>query len=63
MTAKVVPLHRATAPSLDPMIALVAADLNQVNSVILTRMQSEVPLIPELAGHLIAAAASACARC
>jgi len=54
MTAKVVPLHRATAPSLDPMIALVAADLNQVNSVILTRMQSEVPLIPELAGHLIA---------
>jgi octaprenyl-diphosphate synthase len=42
------------SPSLDPMIQLVAADLNHVNSVILERMQSEVALIPELAGHLIA---------
>jgi len=33
---------------------LVAADLNHVNSVILERMQSDVILIPELAGHLIA---------
>ncbi len=33
---------------------LVAADLNHVNAVILERMQSEVALIPELAGHLIA---------
>src|SRR3546814_1084376 len=41
-------------PSLDPMMALVAADMNEVNSAILDRMQSEVPLIPELAGHLIA---------
>ncbi|HEY7811553.1 MAG TPA: polyprenyl synthetase family protein, partial [Allosphingosinicella sp.] len=40
--------------SLDAMIALVAADLNRVNAVILDRMQSEVALIPELAGHLIA---------
>ena len=54
MTAKIVPIRRAATPSLDPMMALVAADLNQVNSVILARMQSEVPLIPELAGHLIA---------
>ena len=36
------------------MLQLVAADLNHVNSVILERMQSEVTLIPELAGHLIA---------
>ena len=36
------------------MIELVAADLNHVNAVILERMQSEVALIPELAGHLIA---------
>lgn len=36
------------------MVQLVAADLNQVNSVILERMQSDVMLIPELAGHLIA---------
>ncbi len=35
-------------------MALVAGDLNQVNSVILARMQSDIPLIPELAGHLIA---------
>jgi octaprenyl-diphosphate synthase len=36
------------------MVALVAADMNGVNSVILERMQSKVALIPELAGHLIA---------
>lgn len=42
------------APSLEPLLALVAADLNRVNAVILDRMQSQVPLIPELAGHLIA---------
>ncbi len=54
MTSNVVPIRRSKAPSLDPMIQLVAPDLNQVNSVILARMQSEVPLIPELAGHLIA---------
>lgn len=35
-------------------MALVANDLNAVNSVILDRMQSQIPLIPELAGHLIA---------
>ena len=52
--ASVIPLHRASPPSLDPMIQLIAADMNQVNSVILARMQSDVPLIPELAGHLIA---------
>jgi octaprenyl-diphosphate synthase len=54
MTATVTPLRRSTTPSLDPVIQLVAADMNQVNGVILTRMQSDVPLIPELAGHLIA---------
>jgi octaprenyl-diphosphate synthase len=50
-------IHRIGAdrpPSLDPMINLVAGDLNQVNTVILDRMQSQIPLIPELAGHLIA---------
>jgi octaprenyl-diphosphate synthase len=36
------------------MLALVAADMNGVNAVILERMQSKVALIPELAGHLIA---------
>ena len=36
------------------MMALVAGDMNAVNAVILGRMQSDIPLIPELAGHLIA---------
>ena len=54
MTASVHQIGGAKAPSLEPMLALVAADMNKVNSVILDRMQSEIPLIPELAGHLIA---------
>ncbi len=54
MAATIHQLSARRAPSLDPMIALVAADLNRVNAVILERMQSEVALIPELAGHLIA---------
>jgi octaprenyl-diphosphate synthase len=53
MTATV---HRLAppGPSLEPMVKLVAAEMNAVNAVILARMQSEIPLIPELAGHLIA---------
>ena len=54
MTATVHSLNAKTEPSLEPLIALVAADMNGVNSVILERMQSKVALIPELAGHLIA---------
>jgi octaprenyl-diphosphate synthase len=55
MTATVHRLDGApSAPSLEPMLRLVAHDMNAVNSVILDRMQSDVPLIPELAGHLIA---------
>jgi octaprenyl-diphosphate synthase len=51
-----VTLHRFAghAPSLDPMIGLVARDMDSVNDVIVDRMRSEIPLIPELAGHLIA---------
>ncbi|HYL48743.1 MAG TPA: polyprenyl synthetase family protein, partial [Stellaceae bacterium] len=41
--------------SLDRLSALVAADLAQVNTLILARMQSPVALIPQLAGHIIAA--------
>ena len=54
MTATIHDLRSGAAPSLDPMLALVAGDLNAVNAVILERMQSKVTLIPELAGHLIA---------
>ncbi|RYY42831.1 MAG: polyprenyl synthetase family protein [Sphingomonadales bacterium] len=54
MSAAILPFSAGRAPSLDPMMTLVAGDMHRVNEVILARMQSEVPLIPELAGHLIA---------
>ena len=54
MTATIHRLDQRPSPSLDPMLALVAGDLNLVNAVILDRMKSQIPLIPELAGHLIA---------
>ncbi|MFN3434768.1 MAG: polyprenyl synthetase family protein [Sphingomonas sp.] len=53
MTATIHRLDRPE-PSLEPMLQLVAGDMNAVNAVILDRMQSQIPLIPELAGHLIA---------
>ncbi len=54
MTATVHSLGDKRAPSLDPIVALTAGDMNAVNAVVLDRMQSKVALIPELAGHLIA---------
>ena len=54
MTATIHPLHANREPSLEPLMQLVAEDMNGVNAVILERMQSKVALIPELAGHLIA---------
>jgi len=54
MSAEVVPIRpRGAEPSLAPMLALTAPGMNSVNSVILERMQSQIPLIPALAGHLI----------
>ena len=58
MSAEIVPLRlrpaAAAQPSLTPMLSLTAPGMNRVNAVILDRMQSEIPLIPALAGHLIA---------
>ena len=54
MSATVHSLNDRGEPSLEPLVQLVAADMNAVNAVILERMQSKVALIPELAGHLIA---------
>ena len=54
MSATVHPFSPTREPSLDPLLSLVADDMNGVNAVILERMQSKVTLIPELAGHLIA---------
>jgi len=54
MSADVIPLRaRPNAPSLAPLLALTASGMNAVNAIILDRMQSEIPLIPALAGHLI----------
>ena len=54
MSATLVPLRDRSEPSLEPLMQIVAEDMNGVNAVILERMQSKVALIPELAGHLIA---------
>ncbi len=48
--------HRAPAqrPTLDRLNALVADELTAVNRLIVERMDSQVALIPQLAGHIIA---------
>ena len=56
--ASVIPVEGERPPtttSLLPLQRLVGADLTQVNNTILERMQSRVELIPEVAGHIIAA--------
>ena len=54
MSADVIPLRpRSPGPSLAPLLALTSPGMNAVNAIILDRMQSEIPLIPALAGHLI----------
>ena len=46
---------RKPAASLDRLSELLRGDLARVNALILERMQSPVALIPQLAGHIIAA--------
>ena len=41
-------------PSLAPLIDMLSGEMAGVNATILDRMASDVPLIPQLAGHLIA---------
>ena len=56
MSDNVVSIKRAPVPpqpSLTPILSLTATAMNGVNHIILERMQSEIPLIPALAGHLI----------
>jgi octaprenyl-diphosphate synthase len=55
MSAEVIPLSRKQPqqPSLEPILSLTAKPMNSVNAVILERMESKIPLIPALAGHLI----------
>jgi len=50
------PRHRKTVgTALDALAVLVAEDMAAVNQLIVQRMESHVPLIPQLAGHIIAA--------
>ena len=42
-------------PSLNPLLEVTHQAMSEVNKVILDRLQSDVSLIPQLAGHLIAA--------
>jgi octaprenyl-diphosphate synthase len=42
-------------PSLQPLLDMLADQMQEVNSTIIARMHSDVPLIAELGGHLIAA--------
>ena len=45
---------RTGRASLEPLMRLVGEDLGRVNRTILDRMASRAPLIPQLAGHIIA---------
>ena len=55
MSVKTAQKAAETGHPLDRLSALLDDDMLQVNSVILRNMQSDVPLIPQLAGYLIAA--------
>ncbi len=51
----VVSLEGERSPSLAPLTALVADDMRAVNELIVQRMHSPVAMIPQLAGHIVAA--------
>jgi octaprenyl-diphosphate synthase len=52
--AVVVPFENPSSPSVDGLVGLLAADMERVNSTILSRTGSDVSMIPEVANHLIA---------
>jgi octaprenyl-diphosphate synthase len=51
--AVIVPFESPSSPSIAALIKLVAADMERVNTTILSRTGSEVTMIPEIAQHLI----------
>ena len=57
---RVIPLEdvRETGQSLRPLLEIVADDIEAINRIILDKAVSDVEMIPELAHHLITAAAS-----
>ena len=52
--AVVVPFENPSPPSIARLIGFLAADMERVNTVILSRTGSDVAMIPEVANHLIA---------
>jgi octaprenyl-diphosphate synthase len=52
--AVIVPFESPSPPSIGRLIDLLAADMERVNTTILSRTGSEVTMIPEVANHLIA---------
>ena len=55
MTSSPAPDTNGQTVTLAPLVALLAGDMAKVNDQIVARLAADVPLIPELAGHLIAA--------
>ena len=51
--AVIVPFESPQDASIEPLVALVAADMERVNATIISRTGSEVTMIPEVANHLI----------
>jgi octaprenyl-diphosphate synthase len=51
--AVIVPFESPSGASIDALMALVASDMERVNSTILSRTGSDVTMIPEVANHLI----------
>lgn len=51
--AVVVPFENHQGASIEPLVNLVAGDMERVNATILSRTGSEVTMIPEVANHLI----------
>ena len=51
----VVSLEGERSPSLAPLTTLVADDMRAVNELVVRRMHSPVAMIPQLAGHIVAA--------
>ena len=51
--AVIVPFESPQNASIEPLVGLVAADMERVNAAILARTGSEVTMIPEVANHLI----------
>ncbi len=50
--AVIVPFE-AREPSIEPLVDLVAGDMERVNATIISRTGSDVTMIPEVANHLI----------